>query len=92
MQHGQNVHHAPINLIKKTGNEVVEIPDGHLCCVSENHTATPFSVFVQQLLVPHNPSLTRERDASFVYHLGHGSFQKLVFIIFSIEPNDAYFI
>jgi len=34
MQHGQNVHHAPINLIKKTGNEVFDIPDGHLCCGS----------------------------------------------------------
>jgi glycolate oxidase iron-sulfur subunit len=34
MQHGQKVHAEPINLIKKTGNEVVEIPDGHLCCGS----------------------------------------------------------
>ena len=34
MQHGQKVHKEPINLIKKTGNEVFEIPDGHLCCGS----------------------------------------------------------
>ena len=34
MQHGQNVHREPINLIKKTGNEVLDIPDGHLCCGS----------------------------------------------------------
>ena len=34
MQHGQNVHQQPINLIKKTGNEVLEIYDGHLCCGS----------------------------------------------------------
>jgi len=34
MQHGQKIHHAPINLIKKTGNEVLEIPNGHLCCGS----------------------------------------------------------
>ena len=34
MQHGQKIHKEPINLIKKTGNEVVEIPDGHLCCGS----------------------------------------------------------
>ena len=34
MQHGQKVHNAPINLIKKTGNEVLNIPDGHLCCGS----------------------------------------------------------
>jgi len=34
MQHGQKVHNQPINLIKKTGNEVVEIPEGHICCGS----------------------------------------------------------
>ena len=34
MQHGQKIHNGPINLIKKTGNEVVDIPDGHLCCGS----------------------------------------------------------
>ena len=34
MQHGQKIHQQPINLIKKTGNEVLDIPDGHLCCGS----------------------------------------------------------
>ena len=34
MQHGQKVHNQPINLIKKTGNEVLDIPEGHLCCGS----------------------------------------------------------
>jgi len=34
MQHGQNIHKEPINLIKKTGNNVFEIPDGHICCGS----------------------------------------------------------
>ena len=34
MQHGQKVHEQPINLIKKTGNEVLDIPDGHICCGS----------------------------------------------------------
>ena len=34
LQHGQKVHKQPINLIKKTGNEVIDIPDGHLCCGS----------------------------------------------------------
>ena len=34
MQHGQKVHQQPINLIKKTGNEVLNIPDGHICCGS----------------------------------------------------------
>ena len=34
MQHGQKIHKEPMNLIKQTGNEVVEISDGHLCCGS----------------------------------------------------------
>ena len=34
MQHGQNVHQQPINLIEKTGNEVLNIPEGHICCGS----------------------------------------------------------
>jgi glycolate oxidase iron-sulfur subunit len=34
MQHGQKVHEQPINLIKRTGNEVLNIPEGHLCCGS----------------------------------------------------------
>ena len=34
MQHGQKIHKEPINLIKKTGNKVLNIPDGHVCCGS----------------------------------------------------------
>ena len=34
MQHGQKIHEEPMNLIKKTGNEVLDIPDNHLCCGS----------------------------------------------------------
>jgi len=34
MQHGQKVHEQPINLIRKTGNEVLNIPEGHTCCGS----------------------------------------------------------
>ena len=34
MQHGQKIHDAPKNLIKKTGNQVFDIPDGHICCGS----------------------------------------------------------
>ena len=34
MQHGQKIHEVPINLIKQTGNQVFDIPDGHLCCGS----------------------------------------------------------
>ena len=34
MQHGQKIHEIPKNLIKKTGNKVLDIPDGHICCGS----------------------------------------------------------
>ena len=34
MQHGQSVHQQPKDLILKTGNEVLDIPEGHLCCGS----------------------------------------------------------
>jgi len=34
MQHGQKIHNVPISLIKKTGNKVFEIPEGHICCGS----------------------------------------------------------
>tara|TARA_Y100000590_G_scaffold85008_1_gene95004 strand:- start:241 stop:1548 length:1308 start_codon:yes stop_codon:yes gene_type:complete len=34
MQHAQRLHEIPKNLIKKTGNQVFDIPDGHLCCGS----------------------------------------------------------
>jgi glycolate oxidase iron-sulfur subunit len=34
MQHGQKVHEQPMQLLKKTGNHILEIPDGHLCCGS----------------------------------------------------------
>ena len=34
MQHGQKIHETPRKLIKKTGNKVFDIPDGHICCGS----------------------------------------------------------
>ena len=34
MQHGQKIHEQPKQLISKTGNKVLDIPDGHLCCGS----------------------------------------------------------
>ena len=45
MQHGQNVHSQPINLIKKTGNEVLNIPEGHICCGS----AGTYNILQQKL-------------------------------------------
>ena len=50
MQHGQKIHSEPINLIKKTGNEVVEIPEGHLCCGSAGTYNLLQSDIAQKLL------------------------------------------
>jgi len=34
MQHGQKVHKQPIGLLEKTGNKILNIPEGHICCGS----------------------------------------------------------
>ena len=34
MQHGQKVHDQPMSLLNKTDNEIMEIPEGHICCGS----------------------------------------------------------
>tara|TARA_Y100001958_G_C21205241_1_gene531402 strand:+ start:43 stop:1344 length:1302 start_codon:yes stop_codon:yes gene_type:complete len=34
MQHGQKVHKQPIDLLQKTGNKILSIPEGHICCGS----------------------------------------------------------
>ena len=34
MQHGQKVHDQPMSLLNKTENEIMEIPEGHICCGS----------------------------------------------------------
>jgi glycolate oxidase iron-sulfur subunit len=34
MQHGQKVHSQPMELLSRTKNEIMEIPQGHICCGS----------------------------------------------------------
>ena len=34
MQHGQKIHSQPMKLLQKTKNEILEIPEGHICCGS----------------------------------------------------------
>jgi len=50
MQHGQKIHKEPINLIKKTGNDIYEIPDGHICCGSAGTYNLLQSNIAKQLL------------------------------------------
>ncbi len=50
MQHGQKIHEVPMNLIRKTGNKVFNIPDGHLCCGSAGTYNLLQSDIAKQLL------------------------------------------
>ena len=50
MQHGQKVHNQPINLLAKTKNEILEIPEGHICCGSAGTYNILQSKIAKQLL------------------------------------------
>ena len=50
MQHGQKVHSQPINLLEKTKNEILEIPEGHICCGSAGTYNILQSKIAKQLL------------------------------------------
>jgi glycolate oxidase iron-sulfur subunit len=54
MQHGQNISEPPRALLKAAGFDVVEIPDGHLCCGSAG---------TYNLLQPELSSQLRDRKA-----------------------------
>lgn len=34
MQHGQKIRNEPLTLLRRAGFEVMEVPEGHLCCGS----------------------------------------------------------
>tara|TARA_B100000941_G_scaffold285761_1_gene258251 strand:+ start:68 stop:1093 length:1026 start_codon:yes stop_codon:yes gene_type:complete len=50
MQHGQKVHKQPIDLLEKTGNKILNIPDGHICCGSAGTYNILQSDIAQRLL------------------------------------------
>ena len=50
MQHGQKVHAQPIELLSKTKNDILEIPEGHLCCGSAGTYNILQSEIAKQLL------------------------------------------
>ena len=50
MQHGQKVHKQPIDLLKKTGNNILNIPDGHICCGSAGTYNILHTKIAKQLL------------------------------------------
>ncbi len=50
MQHGQKIHSQPMNLLEKTKNEILEIPEGHICCGSAGTYNILQSKIAEQLL------------------------------------------
>jgi len=50
MKHGKKIHKKPLSLIKKTGNDVYEIPEGHICCGSAGTYNILQSDIAQKLL------------------------------------------
>ena len=70
MQHGQKIHDIPINLIKKTGNQVFDIPDGHLCCGSAG-TYNLLQNDIAKKLLKNKISNIDENKTSIYYHRKH---------------------
>ena len=50
MQHGQKVHSQPMSLLSKTNNEIMEIPEGHICCGSAGTSNITQTEIVKELL------------------------------------------
>ena len=50
MQHGQKVHNQPLSLLEQTKNEILEIPEGHICCGSAGTYNILQSKIAKQLL------------------------------------------
>ena len=50
MQHGQKIHSQPMSLLEKTKNEILEIPEGHICCGSAGTYNILQSKIAKQLL------------------------------------------
>ena len=65
MQHGQKIHAAPFNLIKKTGNQVLDIPDGHICCGSAG-TYNLLQNDIAQKLLKNKISNIKKIDPQFI--------------------------
>ena len=61
LQHGQKVTRQPRQLLHQAGFEVVEIPDGHLCCGSAG---------AYNLLVPGMAAELLDRKAAHIARLG----------------------
>ena len=94
MQHGQKVHAVPISLIKKTGNQVFNIPDGHLCCGSAGTYNLLQNDIAQELLKNKvlniekiNPEFIATGNIGCITQIAHGT---KIPILHTVEIIDWY--
>ena len=94
MQHGQKIHDIPINLIKKTGNNVLNIPDGHLCCGSAGTYNLLQSDIAQELLKKKiyniekiNPQFIATGNIGCITQIAHGT---RIPIVHTVEVIDWF--
>ena len=94
MQHGQKVHLQPISLLKKTNNEILEIPEGHICCGSAGTYNILQSKIAKQLLDKKvknieslKPDFISTGNIGCITQISHGT---KVPILHTIEVLDWY--
>ena len=66
MQHGQKVHTQPIELLKKTGNNILNIPDGHICCGSAGTYNIMQTDIAKRLLEQKVQKLSKKAENGFL--------------------------
>jgi glycolate oxidase iron-sulfur subunit len=64
LQHGQNVTGAPKELLRQAGFEVVDVPDGHLCCGSAAPTICCSPICPRRCATARLPTSTASRRKS----------------------------
>ena len=94
MQHGQKIHKVPIDLIKKTGNEVLDIPEGHLCCGSAGTYNLLQNDIAKKLLKNKiinikkiNPQIISTGNIGCITQISHGT---KIPILHTVEIIDWY--
>ena len=94
MQHGQKVHDIPKDLIKKTGNKVFDIPDGHLCCGSagtynllQNDIAAKLLKNKVANIEKTNPEFIATGNIGCITQIAHGT---KIPILHTVELIDWY--
>ena len=94
MQHGQKIHSQPISLLEKTNNEILEIPEGHICCGSAGTYNILQSKIAKQLLNKKvnnietlKPDFISTGNIGCITQISHGT---KVPIVHTIEVLDWY--